>query len=85
MHISLPCTTGDAKVEIVINTVNKPFAVLNFYQESGYYLTVYLDRPEVQQIAAALMECDENWPTEPPPEAPTAEDERGLNHERTET
>ncbi len=80
MHIDLPCTTGNAKVEIVINAVNEPFAVLNFSEKSGHYLTVFLDRPEVQQFAAALMECDESWPTEEPAEEPTAEDERGLNH-----
>ncbi len=39
-----------------------------------------LTKEEFGSFFGKLIDVADNWPTEPPPEAPTAEDEQGLNH-----
>ncbi len=58
-----------------------PFVIVtccgsDYEQKDHPLLNFTMNRSEVKELISQLMELDENWPTEPPPEAPTAQTER---------
>ena len=80
MIIDIACTNSMESHIVPCEPAGGPLVRLVFFQGTRKVFRLTFSREELQEIVAELIHCDENWPTEEPPEAPTAEDERGLNH-----
>ncbi len=59
---------------------DEPCGILHFFTGCDRVLSIGLDRTDFVDLLTKMIECDEDWPTEPPAEEPTAEDDRELNH-----
>ncbi len=56
-----------------IKAVDETFVEIRAKRGDKLIYSLSLDKAEVGTLISELMECDANWPTEPPPEAPAEE------------
>ncbi len=78
MHIDLNCPSTDGIYVSLKKICNDDaFCIIQAGKGKTKFLQLMLRRHEMQGLIADLLALDSSWP-EPPPEWPTAEDERGL-------
>ncbi len=77
--------TDSVEARVVNVPPDGPFLVLEFSSEwqcgDHHAMSLVLDLAEVRTLIDTLLRCVNVRPNDQPAEEPTAEDERGLNHD----